>query len=250
MRDHRTTHELVISTVGVVIPARNEQADIERCLNAVEVAVGHLRNNSADPPDVRVVVVLDCCTDGTAVLADRPGVECVAVDAGCVGMARAAGVAHLMAGAARPEQIWLANTDADSTVPPDWLLGMVSAARRGADVVLGTVIPDTGLEHLALRAWHDRHDLRAGHGYVHGANFGIRGNVYASLGGWPALCTGEDQYLAGRALASPSVHVVRTASIPVHTSSRLTGRAPDGFARYLRGLSLTPDEASCPAEIS
>ncbi len=244
------TEERVISTVGVVVPARNEQADIARCLDAVDVAVTHLRNDSADPPDVRVVIVLDSCTDGTAALADRPGVELVAVDAGCVGTARAAGAALLLAGAVRPEQIWLANTDADSTVPSDWLLSMVSAARRVADVVLGTVVPGTGLDHVALRAWHDRHDLRAGHGHVHGANFGIRGDVYTALGGWPALCTGEDRYLAARALAHPSVHVVRTASIPVHTSSRLIGRAPDGFARYLRALSLGPDEEPSAAEIS
>lgn len=245
------TDGLIVSTVGVAIPARNEQADIVRCLDAVDVAVAQLRRYDDDAPDVRVVVVLDSCTDGTAALADRPGVERVAVDAGCVGVARAAGAAHMLESTtAGAHRVWLANTDADSAVPPNWLLGMVLAARGGAGVVLGTVIPGTGLDRVALRAWHDRHDLRAGHGHVHGANFGIRGDVYTSLGGWPALCTGEDRHLAGRALAHPNVHVVRTALIPVHTSSRLTGRAPDGFARYLRALSLGSDEEPSAAEIS
>lgn len=239
-----------ITTVGVIVPARNEQADIGRCLDAIAVATSRLRKGAGEAVRVRVVVVLDSCTDRTETVADRPGVERVVVEAGCVGTARAAGAAFLLAGAARPEQIWLANTDADSSVPADWLAEMVAAADRGVGVVLGTVIPAVGLDHRTLRAWHDRHDLREGHRHVHGANFGIRGDVYRSLGGWPALTSGEDEVLAARALACPSVQVVRTAAIPVCTSSRLAGRAPDGFASYLHALAARPRPSVLLPEIS
>jgi hypothetical protein len=49
--------------------------------------------------------------------------------------------------------MWLANTDADSTVPSDWLIGMVSAANAGFQVVLGTVLPGAELPAPLHAAW-------------------------------------------------------------------------------------------------
>jgi hypothetical protein len=72
---------------------------------------------------------------------------------------------------------------------------------------------------------------------VHGANLGIRGDAYLSLGGWPPVATGEDVALAGRARASGHLRITRTASIPVLTSVRMRGRAPEGFSGYLRELT-------------
>jgi hypothetical protein len=61
---------------------------------------------------------------------------------------------------------------------------------------------------------------------VHGANFGIRGDSYLSLGGWPPLVTGEDTELGRRAARAGHLRISRTASIPVVTSVRQDGRAP------------------------
>ena len=230
--------ETVIRTVGVVVPAADEQARIGACLDALAGTLRHLRRHDTAPPEVRVVVVLDSCTDGTAtVVAEHPAVETVVCGARSVGAARALGVRHLLDTCAAPRgELWLANTDADSRVPGAWLTGMLTHARRGAHLVLGTVSPDDQLPARQRRAWLARHQLHAGHTHVHGANFGIRADTYLELGGWPPLRSGEDVALARHASTAPSLRITRTASIPVTTSSRLSGRAPSGFAEYLSAL--------------
>jgi hypothetical protein len=72
---------------------------------------------------------------------------------------------------------------------------------------------------------------------VHGANFGIRGDAYLALGGWPPMATGEDVELACRAARAGYLRVTRTASIPVVTSTRRHSRAPRGFSGYLQAIS-------------
>lgn len=54
--------------IGVVIPAHNEERELERCLAAVRVAAGDpaLRGET-----VRVTVVLDSCSDGSRAIAER-----------------------------------------------------------------------------------------------------------------------------------------------------------------------------------
>jgi len=123
---------------------------------------------------------------------------------------------------------------------------MIHEADLGADVVLGTVLPADGLTPFRRRVWRERHILEDGHPHVHGANFGIRADVYRALGGWPPLASGEDVALADRAEMADTIKTVRTGSIPVVTSARLQGRAPHGFAAYLQSLVcetfLDPDE--------
>lgn len=227
-----------IRVLGVVVPAHDEQGSIRECLASIRASTRHLYATLADPPTVRVVVVLDACTDSTGRIVDAASdVECLRIDRGNVGAARAAGAEHLLrrCGTATRD-VWLANTDADSAVSTDWLAGMAREANAGANIVLGTVIPQGLPESLAL-AWHRAHLLRSGHRHVHGANFGIRSDTYLALGGWTALETGEDVLLAARAKSAPHLHIVRTAGIPVCTSARTTGRAPHGFAAYLHHLS-------------
>jgi hypothetical protein len=54
-----------------------------------------------------------------------------------VGAARAAGVRAALAELGA--DLWLACTDADSEVPPDWLTRQLAHVRLGAEVVIGTV---------------------------------------------------------------------------------------------------------------
>ena len=115
---------------------------------------------------------------------------------------------------------------------------MVAEARLGVHLVLGTVTPGPGLAPAVRAEWARRHRFRDGHPHVHGANFGIRGDTYLSLGGWQPLLTGEDVDLAGRAVLAQHVRVSRSALAPVVTSVRRNGRAPRGFSSYLRGLDI------------
>lgn len=228
----------VIRHVGVVVPAANEEVLLERCLLALRAA-RRAALARRDLVAVRIVLVLDGCTDGSRDIATaHPGIEIVEVDVRSVGPARRAGVAHLL-GTGEPvpdTDRWIASTDADSVVPVNWLGGMLDAADRGAHLVLGTVVPDVGLAPAVDAAWHVQHPRHEDHPHVHGANLGIRADAYTALGGWPALATGEDQLLADRAAAAGHLHVERTGRFPVCTSSRLDGRAISGFSSYLRAL--------------
>jgi len=228
----------VITTVGVVVPAADEQDLIGACLHSLDRAREHLVRRRPQV-STRVVVVLDGCHDDTpAVVAAHPGAESLTVASRCVGAARAAGVAHLLRTApARLGDVWLASTDADSHVPVDWLSGMLEIAERGAHLVLGTVLPGPELQPAEARNWLDRHVLREDHPHIHGANLGIRADAYGALGGWPALATGEDVALVRRAASTGHLQIVRTAAYPVGTSARSTGRAPRGFSSYLRDLA-------------
>jgi hypothetical protein len=222
--------------MAVIVPAADEEEHVGDCLSAIRAAAADVYR--AAGIRVRVVLVLDRCLDQTAAIARRSaGVELVTAGARNVGAARRAGAGRALAGPGRASELWLASTDADSQVPVRWLTGMLAEARAGAHLVLGTVVPGPGLGPARRRAWAGRHHLRDGHPHVHGANLGIRGDAYLALGGWPALPTGEDAELARRATAAGHVRIARTAAIPVVTSTRRAGRAPQGFSGYLRDLS-------------
>lgn len=226
----------MIRHVAIVVPVANEAEHLGLCLTHLDAARAHLRELDARV-EVRVVVVLDDCHDASEQIALRFDAEIVRVTARCVGAARRAGTRAALVGHNAPEQTWLANTDADSLVPRNWLTDMLASANRGTHVVLGTVTPGPGLLPHIHFAWHTNHALEEGHAHVHGANFGIRGDTYLRLGGWPELSNGEDVALAARAEAATDVNIARAASIPVITSTRLQARVPFGFSGYLRDLS-------------
>jgi len=68
-----------------------------------------------------------------------------------------------------------------------------------------------------------------------GANLGFTLDAYRAAGGFPLLPTHEDVGLV-TAMREAGVPSLATGAVPVVTSGRRTGRAPDGFARYLDGL--------------
>ena len=119
----------------VVVPARDEEALVGRCLGALQAARQAAR---AVLPDLTVdlVLVLDRCTDGTrSVALGHLDVRLVDLDEGRVGAARAAGVRDALDRATTdPDRTWLASTDADSAVPERWILEHVRLADAGADV--------------------------------------------------------------------------------------------------------------------
>lgn len=230
-----------IDVMGVLVPACNEQDDLPDCLAALQVARARVEARGVR---VRVVVALDRCTDASlSVVAAAPGVEGIVVSAGNAGASRAAAANHLLRDLGAPARAWLASTDADSLVAADWLVTMRELALDGADVVAGTVVPDARLEPGLMAAWTLQHDLADGHPHVHGANLGIRADVYRRLGGFRPVPHSEDVDLVRRAMLDHDVRIVRTGRIPVRTSHRLVGRAEHGFAGYLRGLAAQRSEA-------
>jgi hypothetical protein len=224
----------LIEAIGVVVPAHDEQDLLPACLRSIRLAARH--------PGVRglpvhVVPVLDACSDDSGAVA----LGAIEIAARNVGLARAAGVTTVLAREAGrvPERLWLATTDADSTVPPDWLSGQVRLARAGADAVTGTVrVRDWSPQPLAARVRFARTYgvPGGGHRHVHGANLGVSAAAYLAVGGMAALAVGEDQALVD-ALVRAGRRVVATGRIPVTTSARRESRTVGGFADHLRDLS-------------
>ncbi|WP_104194715.1 glycosyltransferase family A protein [Cryobacterium sp. M25] len=225
-----------IDRIIVVVPARNEEELLPRCLSALAVAVGEVGGVAGQaPPVIDVVVVLDRCSDGTAdVASEWPICASIQTNGGAVGVARRAGVRHLVPTSDQfTSATWIATTDADSAVPPNWLTVQLAFARNSIDLVLGTVVPDDGLSDGGRERWDAQHRLVEGHTYVHGANLGVRADRYLHAGEFARVDGHEDVRLVS-ALRSLRVSEIRTELIPVVTSGRLAGRTPEGFAGYLR----------------
>lgn len=226
-------------TVHVVIPAHNEEDLIGPAVAAVKTACARAEHEI----DVRTtcVVVADSCTDDTARIAIRAGVHVLAVQLQNVGAARRAGIhraRHLTPAAAC--DTWIACTDADSVVPPNWLVAHLQNRHAGADLVLGSVYPrKEDLPAPLMDAWLTRRQqLAPAEHSVYGANMSFSAAAYDLAGGFAPLPAHEDRVLLETFLRL-RLRVRSAPAIEVQTSGRLTGRAPHGFASYLH--SLTPD---------
>ena len=222
--------------IGVVIPAHDEECYLDGCLNAIRQAGGHagLRGES-----VCVVVVLDHCRDNSRAIAAahtnalqgaRYRVEAIEIDARNVGAARAAGAARLLAQGAR----WLAFTDADTRVAPDWL---VAQLHLEADVVCGTVSVDDWSAHhdqatMLRQHFENKYADNDGHRHIHGANLGVSAQAYRCAGGFAPLACSEDVALVA-ALEHCGASFAWSAAPRVSTSARRDARARGGFGDTL-----------------
>lgn len=218
-----------IDGIVVVVPVRNEERLLPRCLAALERAVRRV-----DVP-VRVQLVLDACTDGSARVA--ASAEVLTVWERNVGAARRLGFEHAGSGCA--SETWFATTDADSEVEPSWLSAQLDYARAGFEAVAGVVAVRQWDAHSArTRRIYERQYLEhgpEGHGHVHGAALGFRADAYWGIGGFRALPTGEDVDLVARLRASGAA-IAWAGDVAVTTSARRHGRAPHGFAEHLRRI--------------
>jgi glycosyltransferase involved in cell wall biosynthesis len=228
--------------VGVLIPARNEEELLPRCLRSVISACLAL------PQLVTfdIVVVVDSSTDRTLELAkrmvERDGIV-VRTEAGVAGRARRlAAELALVRYRGTQRRCWLANTDADCVVPVNWLNNQLALASMNVEAIAGTVDVDTFEEHgpMVEARFRASYLVRpdGSHAHVHGANLGFRADAYLAAGGWRDLMTGEDHDLWNR-LASVGTRRVSTSRTEVLTSGRRIGRAPHGFAEALAAHNET-----------
>lgn len=213
--------------IGVIVPAHDEEDHIGATLDALLLAASH---PALAGESVELLVVLDSCSDATESVARSRGIATLAVEARNVGLARAAGADRLLAHGAR----WLAFTDADTIVSPEWLVRQIEL---DADVVCGSIgVDDWSVhgthagaicEHFA-RTYHDID----GHRHIHGANLGVSAEAYLSVGGFSPLACSEDVALV-EALQASGARIAWSAAPRVTTSARANARARGGFGDTL-----------------
>ncbi|MEC5399890.1 glycosyltransferase [Uliginosibacterium sp. H1] len=213
--------------IGVVVPAHNEEALLPRALAALKLAAQH---PALDAEPVAIVVVADSCCDQSAAIARERGVEVIETGMRNVGASRALGAAALIARGAR----WLAFTDADSKVHPDWLAAQLALE---ADAVCGPVSVEDWSAHGALSDALRLHFLERylhadGHRHIHAANLGVSAAAYLAAGGFLPLACSEDVALV-EALQRNGARIAWSAAPRVVTSARTDARARGGFGDTL-----------------
>ncbi len=199
------------SAATVVIPAYNEEAIIETCLEAL------CRQDTTEPFDV--IVVDNRSSDRTGekagAFAGRLALTVLREEKPGRGAARAAGFA-----AARGDVIF--STDADAVVPPDWLSSHLRelAAHPEAAAVTGPArIEDLSPWKNALLTRSFPLYIRIGMffmGYtcMNGFNFSVRREAYAASGGFdPEADAQEDMDLTLRVRKHGKIRYVSTAPI-------------------------------------
>ena len=218
--------------LGIVIPAHNEETCLPSCLAALQTAASH---PALGGEAVRIHIVLDDCDDGSEDVLKRWQQRCSSAQVALtysliekrkVGAARASGADRLLREGVR----WLAFTDADTQVSPEWL---VQQLKLDVDVVCGSVAVDDWSPHAGQAAMLRTHfsqtyNDRDGHRHIHGANMGVAAAAYIKAGGFQSVPCHEDVYLVA-ALERIGARFAWSAAPRVITSARTDARARGGF---------------------
>ena len=234
----------------VVVPARNEEALVGPCLEALAAQVG------VESSAYEVLLILDRCTDRTEArardiasdhprlrlhLLDGPGegsgpARRVGMDAACARLLRVG----------RPQGL-IACTDADTVVASDWLAAQLGALSRGARAIGGRIFlaEDGSLPAHVTRRHAEQGRLRherllsdpdtrgaTQHWQFSGASRGLAAEPYRQIGGLEPLATLEDEGLE-KILRGQHVPIERLLSVRVTTSPRLEGKARHGLSSDL-----------------
>lgn len=234
----------------VVVPARDEEALIGACVEALGAQRGVV------PGSWEILLVLDGGTDATAARAREtaarfPGLALheLHVEGLGAGGARAAGMDLACQRLELSDDAGagglIATTDADSRVAPDWLERQLAASAAGAAAIGGRIELDAagasslGVETIGGRERRhgDRLAALAGdgpteHPFFGGASIAITARAYRAIGGMEPLAALEDEALAHR-LRAAGIEIHRLDSVRVVTSARTDGRAAHGLARDL-----------------
>jgi hypothetical protein len=113
----------------------------------------------------------------------------------------------------------------------------LALAATGINALAGIVSVDSFEEHApdVPAKFKSSYLIEPGgtHPHVHGANLGVRTDLYIRAGGWRPLDTAEDHDLWKRLSALDTVRRLSTSLLTVQTSGRRVGRAPRGFAGAL-----------------
>ncbi len=242
----------------ICVPARNEVERLPILLDALAaqsvagvIPVALCINNSTDGSTAaaaaaglryagRLDVVIDDCTFAPA-LAHAGTARGRAMD---MGHARVAGDGLLL------------STDADCRPPSHWISANLAAQAAGATVIGGRIVLDDAepiapaivamrsrfdAYWSAVRAIEDAIDPSADdppprHGDHTGASLAITAGLFRTVGGVPALPSGEDRALVVAAIAAGG-RLTHPPSVWTRVSARTDGRAVGGMAVAMAKLA-------------
>ena len=216
--------------IGIVIPAHNEAMTIGNCLASVQEAIRQLPSTISVYP----LVVLDSCTDDTALIVKAAGVDCLPVEYRCVGQTRDLGIRQVIAQGAT----WIACTDADTMVNKEWLVAQIKHMTcQITDMICGVVCVNSWAHLTAQtrKAYAAHYQDRMGHRHIHGANLSFSSDAYLTVGGFSPFHCHEDVDLVKK-FESQGYVITWSNRVRVVTSSRLQARATEGFAAFLANL--------------
>lgn len=242
----------------VCIPARNEAERLPLLLASLAGQEGA----GPDTP-VRVVVLANNCTDGTAQVVREaqedgalPGLDLRLIEATLEGAEAHVGTARRMALEAGAD--WLAEgggedgvlltTDADARLPADWLAANLQAL-EDAEIVGGRLVIDgdeaidptvadlnarverywTGVRRIEELLDPLPFDPAPRHGDHTGASLAFPASLYRAVGGLPPLPCGEDNALVGL-MRDGGARLRHCPRVSVRVSARRDGRVAGGMA--------------------
>jgi hypothetical protein len=255
----------------VCVPARNEAERLPCLIQALQEQTW-LR---AHKRVLRTVLVLNNCDDNSCAVVQRVArrssrVSLQVIEAefspekAHVGSARR--LAMERAFALAPNNSVLLSTDADAIPRQDWVEANLCAVASGADVVGGHIVGNKQEEaslgpgfvrraarHLYYAKLLDRltslvdplpHDPWPRHSDHTGASLAVRSEVYAAVGGMPALPFREDVAFVER-VCRAGYRLRHPLDVQVTVSARLDGRATGGMSDCLKSW-LAAEEGGVP----
>lgn len=248
--------------VAVAIPVHNEANLITPCLMALA------RQTVAEAFDV--VVLLNNCSDGTEIVVERLArmlpfrlqVHEYWLDPNVLNAGVARRLAMLHAASFVGASGVLLTTDADATVPADWIEANLRHIDAGCDAVAGMTRMDPE-DEATLPAHLGEDEARvmifAGlldeidslldpcegdslprHTEHSGASIAVRAELHNRVGGFAGLASGEDRRFF-QALQLHDAKIRHAPEIVVTVSGRLTGRAAFGMAETMTRRMRQPD---------
>jgi hypothetical protein len=247
----------------VAIPARNEEERLPSLIRAL----GDQSWLAVRGRRLHVVLVLNNCDDGSARVATREAgyhsnlfpdlieVDFSAEDAH-VGSSWRLAMERAWQISSDPMRCVLLTTDADSVPTATWIDANLRAIEAGADIVAGQIVGDEkeeaslGAQFLQRASREARYaglidrlatlidplpyDPWPRHSDHTGASLAVRADVYAAVGGMPALAFREDLAFVSRVRGS-GYRLRHSLDVRVRVSARLDGRASGGMADCIKG---------------
>lgn len=216
--------------IGIVIPVHNEEEDLLACIDAINVSIHTIAHLNIP---VQTIYILDSCTDQSLNIILDQQQNLIQCDFKCVGKARDLGVQELI----RLGATWIASTDADSTVQPNWLYCQIQ--HQPTDVICG-VVEIKKWQHipkLSKEKYLEHYQDCMEHQHIHGANLSFSREAYLSVGGFDPIRCHEDVKLVEK-FKNSNFSITWSNKVRVITSSRLNARAPNGFSSYLKNINV------------